>query len=431
MKKFLLLITLTCVVFSALTQSLFIEDFNYATGQLTNAKFGDDVSGGKWKSATTGAPFIQVVKGNLEFPNYYSDPSSNKITLVNTDASSESVYRFFKPVNPGIVYASFLFKLTGAISSVPQYGTNGTFLANFGTSQLYPSATDLKIRQGTTGGTIQFGIAARSLSNIFFLAWIPIDYSVASTHLITFSAERIPGDTNDISRLWVDQPYSTTQPEALAISTVTGGMEASDIACLVFNQNVSADIDAVKVSNSYADVALPLGLTSFNASFNGKKVDLKWTMADERNVKGFSLERSFTGNSFSELVFVAATHTANATYSYSDLNIPTGINAYRIKIVDADGRIRYSQVVTIINKSEITASVYPNPAINNISVAHTKANEGALIRLFNAQGRQVKLWAVTKDAIQTTLSIADLSKGMYVLMFKNDRKTWPIKFLKQ
>ena len=91
---------------------LMLENFNYATGQLTNASGGANVSGGNWVTNTGTGFFIQVSSGSLNYTDYVQPTPGNKIDIVGTASSAEDTYRQFTTQTTGTTYASFLVNVT-------------------------------------------------------------------------------------------------------------------------------------------------------------------------------------------------------------------------------------------------------------------------------------------------------------------------------
>ena len=176
---------------------------------------------------------------------------------------------------------------------------------------------------------------------------------------------------------------------------------------------------------------LPLSLTGFNAFLVNGKASLTWTSINEVNVKGFSIEKSLNGTNFSEISFVNATNRPSNTYTISDDNVKPGINYYRLKMMDADGASRYSSVVVLSVRNYIKTSVFPNPAVNNITVAHDRAEKGAVIRILTMEGRQVKMTQIQAGAQQTGITVNELISGNYMLIYESNGEKVTSKFSKQ
>lgn len=178
--------------------------------------------------------------------------------------------------------------------------------------------------------------------------------------------------------------------------------------------------------------ALPLRILSFNASLENGKVNLSWQTENEINTRGFDVERSADGVNFTPIGNVNAFNSAGIhKYALMDNSPLNGISFYRLKMIDITGAYKYSQVIPINMKTPDVLKLFPNPATDNISVTHKKAIAGARIEIYSTDGRKINQFAVNKDAMQTTISLASLPKGNYYLVFANGGEVQYNKFIKQ
>lgn len=104
---------------------------------------------------------------------------------------------------------------------------------------------------------------------------------------------------------------------------------------------------------------------------------------------------------------------------------------YRLKITDKNGSFKYSPVLLIINRKDIPTGVFPNPAIGNIVINHTKAIKGATIKILNSAGRLIMVYTVGPDTTQTSLPVNDLLNGIYLLVFESNGEKTINKLVKQ
>lgn len=111
-------------------------------------------------------------------------------------------------------------------------------------------------------------------------------------------------------------------------------------------------------------LVLPIQLLTFNALANEKAVDLNWVTASEVNNDFFTVEKSEQGIDFHSIARVsgAGNSTKQLSYSAVDAAPYEGINYYRLKQTDFDGKFSYSTIVSV----DITAlpsenQLYPNP----------------------------------------------------------------------
>jgi hypothetical protein len=111
---------------------------------------------------------------------------------------------------------------------------------------------------------------------------------------------------------------------------------------------------------------LPVTLLQFNANRMNQSVRLDWNTAMELNNQGFEVQRSADGQRWDNLQFISSKGNTSSgfNYEYLDSKPNNGLNLYRLKQVDLDGKFSYSSIVSIrmSNVKQMLASVYPNPA---------------------------------------------------------------------
>jgi hypothetical protein len=174
-----------------------------------------------------------------------------------------------------------------------------------------------------------------------------------------------------------------------------------------------------------ANVALPLSITSFDAFRKGTDGVLNWSVENQSSSNSyFAIERSFNGVDFTAIANVPVVYNGNSKgdYTYSDRNITTlkanGVIYYRLKQVDLDGRMVYSNIrnLKIGNASLIT--VQPNPVINTTQLsfdASAACNVGIVIT--DAKGAVVatKNYKATAGFNKLPIEMSNYSKGNYIL----------------
>lgn len=159
---------------------------------------------------------------------------------------------------------------------------------------------------------------------------------------------------------------------------------------------------------------LPIKLVSFDANKKGSVAELVWTTAVEQNNKGFAIERSADGRTWVNLGFVSSkAENGNSShkleYSFTD-NAPfAGINYYRMKQTDFDGKYEYSSVKVIRFGKDNTINVYPNPAKDRITITGLTGTEQ--IRIYNTLGRLI--YQRKADHGNMDVSLHPLRAGLY------------------
>ncbi len=184
---------------------------------------------------------------------------------------------------------------------------------------------------------------------------------------------------------------------------------------------------------------LPVKLISFSGRLNGTKTDLNWVTANELNTKQFEVERSADGQNFTKIATVAARGNSNTPTSY-DMVDPSpiqGVNYYRLKMIDLDGKFEYSQIVIIRidNSVQLITKVAPNPFTGKIDVYLTLTHNTQVdFRFIDINGRMVFSKTVKGLKGFNWFTINDLDRlpsAPYMLHIKTDDAMIVEKLLKQ
>jgi hypothetical protein len=181
--------------------------------------------------------------------------------------------------------------------------------------------------------------------------------------------------------------------------------------------------------------ALPVTLVSFTAESRGDVNQLIWKTADESGFRHFEVERSVDSRSFSLLSVVPSSGELSASYRYDDA--AAGISNtvyYRLKMVDNDGKYKYSQVVMVRNTLTVVLKLSPNPASSVLQVTVPQAGGGVLaMQIYDIQGRVIisKKYERTGGVMAVTLDITMLPRGKYFIKAAQDDYVETAVFLKQ
>lgn len=103
------------------------------------------------------------------------------------------------------------------------------------------------------------------------------------------------------------------------------------------------------------DAVLPITLTRFTGkAISENKVELSWTTASEYNNDRFEIERSTDGSKFNLIGTVKGQlYSKEITdYNFVDEQANAGINYYRLKQIDVDGKYEYSEIIATSIKTK-------------------------------------------------------------------------------
>jgi hypothetical protein len=247
------------------------------------------------------------------------------------------------------------------------------------------------------------------------------------------------GGSTGVSRQWTSPTgnlfYSTT---SFSSGTSTSNVQAPYIntegtyKVLVTDTYGCKDSSTMQFSFSSC-LVLPVSLLRFDVQLKAGSVVLNWATASEENTKSFIIERSTDMISWTAIGSVSAAGTSNTNkyYSFIDNKPSTGINYYRLKQVDLDGRISFSEIKVIKMDSDWKVQIYPNPVVGN--VLHFKSNSAiTLIKVIDSRGSVVLLQQCKVATDVGDLSLHNMAKGFYILqLYDKSGVVFNTRFIKQ
>lgn len=187
---------------------------------------------------------------------------------------------------------------------------------------------------------------------------------------------------------------------------------------LLLNDNWVANREDNNIS---ACLVLPMRLVMFSVKKSLKTNVLQWGTIDEMNTHRFDIERSLNGSHYNRISTVKAGFT---NYTFTDEQPLPGINYYRLKVIDNDGKFSYSAVKSVNNYPGIGVSIYPNPVPGKLQVQMESDQQMNLqLRVFNSIGQTLLTTSLSIPAGKTIKAwdISNLEKGNYFLqLFSKD-----------
>ncbi len=173
----------------------------------------------------------------------------------------------------------------------------------------------------------------------------------------------------------------------------------------------TADAGIIWVGNNKTSwdrrtAVIPVELVSFTANTNGNVVVLGWCTASETNNHGFEIQRSSIKhssgsairNQHSDWVVVGfvkgnGTTTEKQNYSFADNNLSVGIYSYRLKQIDFDGTINYSNEIEVDFSLPTEFALhqnFPNPFNPNTTISYSlPVANFVTLKIYNTLGEVV------------------------------------------
>jgi len=230
---------------------------------------------------------------------------------------------------------------------------------------------------------------------------------------------------NNTSGPWT--PMGSAQDLAYGSQVIYIGMAVA--AAYNADPTVTSTATFDTVANS---TPLPIELLNFTATIlQNQYVYLQWQTSQEENSDYFDVERSINGTSFIKIDSIKAAGTSNTLLSYAstDSKPIKGINFYRLKQVDLDGRFSYSPISIVKFGTNVSPLVYPNP----VSSVFTAVPGLELIReivIYNTQGKAVQFAMGNSTDEEMKINVSVLPTGVYILKVKTDSQIYQYKIIK-
>jgi hypothetical protein len=169
---------------------------------------------------------------------------------------------------------------------------------------------------------------------------------------------------------------------------------------------------------------VPVKINAVSARQKLSSLEVSWRVGTESGVKNYEVERSSDGTDFTKAATVAATgnNGGSVNYSWTDAAPETGMNYYRIKMVDESGAVSYSYVVSIAYGTTKPSIVITTGTIQTgggrIGLQLTNQVKGKYgIRLLNSIGQELLKTSVEHPGGNSaqSISLPTLIGGLYHL----------------
>lgn len=188
------------------------------------------------------------------------------------------------------------------------------------------------------------------------------------------------------------------------------------------------------ISSAPAIGPLPVNLISFTGKNVAEGNQLNWNTSSETNNESFIIERSDNAKDFKSIGQVRGNGTTSEknNYSYLDSQFEPGLNYYRLKQLDFNGKYGYSNTIVIETKSNIKYIVSPNPVSNQLNIDVPAAIDGIIeLKILTVNGTEIINKKVKVKYGKIVENLTNFASGSYIVILKTKNRINNFKIIKQ
>lgn len=228
-------------------------------------------------------------------------------------------------------------------------------------------------------------------------------------------------------------PESVNVMAALQNQKGTSSTRADEFFLRIYEKSPSGESFSIETQGS----ALPIELSSFEATAVKRGNNITWTTLSEINSDYVEVQSSPNGSTRWETigkVQMQGESYSKVDYAFFDNN-PYEVTYYRLHSVDKDERSEMSQSITVRRIEKVGKMILsPNPANSILSLQTISSTDmTGTILIYDMTGVMVQNESINlKNGLNTLpINIEDLASGIYLLSLKTDDGVQIEKIIKQ
>lgn len=230
----------------------------------------------------------------------------------------------------------------------------------------------------------------------------------------------LTGDINLSGNNVVVTENPTAPNQTYVILTTTGSFSGSfSSASLPVGYTITYSQQSVSVTKGEA--TLPAVWGGFDVIESRNVAELKWSTLQEDNTDFFAIEYSLDGNVFTTVGKVNAARNSSLKTNYTFYHTqpsPSSVNYYRIKLVDLDGKTKFSEIKKFqFKQNNLLLRLLSSTITNNLNVTVQSNNLNLII--IDMTGR-VFYNKIVSSGVQS-INVSAFSKGVYKIIATDNK----------
>jgi hypothetical protein len=225
-------------------QTILVDDFNLASGQLLTAN--------GWTAHSAGGTNAISVSGpGLSYSGYPSSGIGNSVALAT---SGEDDNKTFTVQTSGSVYAAFMVNTSDAAVDA-----NGGYFIHLGPD---PISTTFRARvfiKKDASNNISFGLSKAGANLATDVAYTPFSYSLNTTYLLVLKYSIVAGTGNDTVVLFINPTLPGNEPGSATLTAPDSAAADINPGSIALRQGASntsptVRVDGIRVGVSWASI---------------------------------------------------------------------------------------------------------------------------------------------------------------------------------
>ncbi len=230
---------------------------------------------------------------------------------------------------------------------------------------------------------------------------------------------------NSFDVFLVNIPPLTQNEQKVTLTPTLSGWNSIDIPLSSYNTLNLTGIGQIKwegrpsggtvyLDNIYfwKPPVIPVELVDFKAKLKNNTTLLDWHTASERNNKAFEIERSTNGTTFTNIGEVKGNGTTSTPhdYTFTDVQPVDGVNYYRLRQIDTDGKTTLSKVVSVVLGKNVL--ILHNTLVHDVLNITVSDDERGPLSIFNISGQLVASKTIERSQ---QWNVSGLAAGFYIV----------------
>lgn len=156
-------------------------------------------------------------------------------------------------------------------------------------------------------------------------------------------------------------------------------------------------------------------------------VQVSWLLDSRSSINDFYVERSRDNEKFKPIGLSDKNSINNNTYTFTDIN-PYQVGYYRLSFF-SNGRLTYSQVISVVGVEKGKLLLLPNPATSKVKILLSNMQLYSTdVSVMDVSGRL--LLNQKLNGAQHEINIQSLPQGTFIIRVKSNGNTYTGKLLK-